>query len=592
MTSRPPSPDTSRSDVAAILMAMSQTRPQGIEFDCKTLRETAENIGRRSAAFPTLGTKFNSVAKASNSEDDEMDIQVSVAQCKPSVNRDSAPNSSGSALYAREALPVPVVSSRYTIPSSSHWATCAGGTVEADLPQSVPSYSPSFVMSGDEPAEMSSSARARFGWASLTDVDLASQLGTIPGPRSRVPSLMPPDIVECFLVPSSSSIETRVAYSPAPLPMRFQYAGQPLYESSVMPRPRNIAMNISRHMARPEPETEIRTDVTDLAVEHARPAHQRPGRALPTSPAYVAYPRAAIDTQATLESAPAENTKIHGRMRIPWLPRKHAISPPRDDARKRQRDGFGPKEIDITDFKYRTIKAIQMPARDDVLPGQDPPEPTTEDLPYGDDIDFQTSMLLYWLDEKELTYTECARRFRTMFSGETATDDTIRKKHHAALIKLVRKYGMKPEDEIEEPSKSVVRRGQQAGHKYNTIGGKVIYSAGASPDVAGTSRRKRIGEPTANRGFLKACICVWKDTSDVSFSEIQQRLARDYSWHIGTNTVQKLYYQERGRVYDTYDDKGKGAGQRLGTKETVKTDDAEVVEAAETEDEDPSITAT
>lgn len=232
-----------------------------------------------------------------------------------------------------------------------------------------------------------------------------------------------------------------------------------------------------------------------------------------------------------------------------------------------------------------------MPARDDVLPGRDPPEPAPENLPYGDDIDFQTSMLLYWLDEKELTYTECARRFRIKFSGETATNDTIRHRHHSALVKLARKYGLKPENELEEPGKSVTRRGQQAGHRYNTIGNKVVYYGGADPDVAGTSRGKKVSEPRADREFLKACICVWKDTSDVSFTEIQQRLVREYSWDIGANTVQKLYYQERGRVYNTYNDKSNGAKDERGTEETIETAKVNSVQSDGVEEDNPAITA-
>ncbi|KAF2630130.1 hypothetical protein BU25DRAFT_306413, partial [Macroventuria anomochaeta] len=206
--------------------------------------------------------------------------------------------------------------------------------------------------------------------------------------------------------------------------------------------------------------------------------------------------------------------------------------------------------------KYRTIKAIKMPTRDDLMPGQDPPEPTPENLPYGDDIDYQLSMLMYWLDEKELTYSESARLYRLKFPGETGTDDTVRKKHYNTLIRLARRHGLRPEEDLGEPGKNVLRRGKQAGHKYNTIGGRVVYAAGGDPLVDGAARRKRVSEPLAHRGFLKACICVWKDTSDVSFEQIQQRLAEEYNWIMRANTVQKLYYSERARVYDMYGDAG------------------------------------
>jgi hypothetical protein len=231
------------------------------------------------------------------------------------------------------------------------------------------------------------------------------------------------------------------------------------------------------------------------------------------------------------------------------------MTPPSANAAKRKKDESESMPIDISDFKYRTIKVINMPAQPGLTPGQEPPEPSRDNFPYGDDIDYPTSMLLYWLDEEGLTYTETARRFRRKFPSETGNDDTVRKKHQSALIMLANKYGLKPEDEIAVLNKKVLRRGQQAGRKYMKIGGKVVYGATAHPDLAGTIRpTARSGEPTASRGFLKACICVWKDTSNVSFQGIRDRLTDEYKWQLGVNTVQKLYYAERMRVYDAYDD--------------------------------------
>jgi hypothetical protein len=129
----------------------------------------------------------------------------------------------------------------------------------------------------------------------------------------------------------------------------------------------------------------------------------------------------------------------------------------------------------------------------------------------------------------------------------------VRKRHILYLEKLARKYGLKPEEEIEEPGGRVAIRGKQIGHKYNTINGVHVYSAAAGHDVAGTVRRRRAGnEPTEHRGFLKACICVWYDTAKASFEEIKLRLLNDYEWNIGVNTVKKHYYAERARVYDTF----------------------------------------
>lgn len=252
----------------------------------------------------------------------------------------------------------------------------------------------------------------------------------------------------------------------------------------------------------------------------------------------------------------SEGSHLIGSGRIPSALTKRSVTPPSDNAAKRQKDESDSTHLDISDLKYRTMKVINMPPRQDLTPGQEPPEPSPNNLPYGDDIDYPTSMLLYWLDEIGSTYTETARRFRLKFPSETGNDDTVRKRHQSALIKLANKYGLKQEDEI--PSvldKKVLRRGQQAGRKYTKIGGKVVYGATAHPDLAGTIRpTARNAAPSASRGFLKACICVWKDTSNVSFQGIRDRLADEYQWHLGVNTVQKLYYAERMRVYDAHEE--------------------------------------
>jgi hypothetical protein len=44
---------------------------------------------------------------------------------------------------------------------------------------------------------------------------------------------------------------------------------------------------------------------------------------------------------------------------------------------------------------------------------------------------------------------------------------------------------------------------------------------------------------------------VWKDSLGVSYDQIQEKLAEDFDWKLSTTTIQKLYYSERGRVYDT-----------------------------------------
>lgn len=581
MTSRPPTPKCSRSDVAAILVAMSRTPPQATGLDRRALE--------KSLVASSTPSDAPGVAKISNSDDKDTNMQAHSVHYESGVSKDCVQSLSRGKLHARVSSPT--TPTTLTIPCSNPWATLTNDGIEASRPVSTPVDRPSFTTDKDERTRTSPIAGSLSRPYHPTSVYDPTQMGSHAGLRSRLPLSIPPDMVDFFLGPRAPSIDTGVAHPLAPVSMNSQ-ASRWSYEDKLMPRHHNSTKSIPKRTSPPNSKTQARADVTDLPEEHAHPARMQTVPSPSAPPAYMADPRTVPDGHIAVGSDLSEDTRVRRRMRIFTGLRKHTVSPPMDSGATRQRDGFGPKEIGITDFRYRTIKVIQMPARDDVLPDQDPPEPTPESLPYSDEIDFQTSMLLYWLDEKALTYTESARRFRAMFPGETATDDTVRKKHHAALIRLAKKYGLKPEGEIEEPGKSVARRGQQAGHKYNTIGGKVVYAAGAGPDVAGTVRQKRISEPTADRGMLKAYICVWKDTSDVSFEEIQQRLANEYGWNIGANTVQKLYYKERARVYDTYDYKGNGAEKKQGTEESVETTAGEDVEDAVVQAEDSIVVTT
>lgn len=257
---------------------------------------------------------------------------------------------------------------------------------------------------------------------------------------------------------------------------------------------------------------------------------------------------------------------------------KHTATPPRDDAAKRARisSDFGPALIDLP---YQTMKVINMPARGDLTPGQDLPEPTPDNLPYGDTENHQSSMLLYWLDEQELSYREAFALFNQKFPNETTYYESFRRRHIKTLQRLARKYGLKPASEIELPGPNVLRRGQQAGARYSTIGGSVLepaamqaasnnsgehaavdHHSGTTPQLwvqpqANTHPKrqghgKKARQPLATRGLLLACIVVWKDIEGVSLEQIQERLAGEFDWKLSINTVKKLYYDQRPRIYD------------------------------------------
>ncbi|KAF1362453.1 hypothetical protein EJ07DRAFT_107104, partial [Lizonia empirigonia] len=214
------------------------------------------------------------------------------------------------------------------------------------------------------------------------------------------------------------------------------------------------------------------------------------------------------------------------------------------------------------DLPYQTMKVINMPVRGDLTPGQDPPEPTPDNLPYGHTENHQSCMLLYWLDEQELSYREAFALFNQKFLNETTNYESFRRRHIKTLQRLARKYGLKPASEIEQPGPKVLRRRQQAGARYSTIGGRVLETAAtqtasnnsgeaaAAEHYSGTTPRLWV-QPQANtHPTRQACIVVWKDVEGVSLEQIQERLADEFDWKLGVNTVKKLYYDERPRVYD------------------------------------------
>jgi hypothetical protein len=322
--------------------------------------------------------------------------------------------------------------------------------------------------------------------------------------------------------------------------------------ATLLPDSSNATMGL-RHLSQPPPQTQLILPPAHIDGWASQQVKQ-PVSSVQEPPAPPSSSGVLVPGQASAEGAESQKKVLITRAPArPSAPKRVKV-PPKTQTMTASRDGFGPKQIDIQDFKYRTIKSINMPAQTDVTPGEQPPQPASDSHPYGEDLDYRASFLIWLCDDLELAYSETVRRYRVQFPDErTITEDTVRKRHILYLEKLARKYGLKPEEEIEEPGGRVAIRGKQIGHKYNTINGVHVYSAAAGHDVAGTVRRRRAGnEPTEHRGFLKACICVWYDTAKASFEEIKLRLLNDYEWNIGVNTVKKHYYAERARVYDTF----------------------------------------
>jgi hypothetical protein len=243
--------------------------------------------------------------------------------------------------------------------------------------------------------------------------------------------------------------------------------------------------------------------------------------------------------------------------------RKHTIPASESPVEKRiktdeVRSGSGATQhLTYKDLDYQTIKAINMPPR----VGSGPP--TESEQPYGPMVKTPKNvMLIYWIDEVGLTYADAHKQYVQKFS-ESVTQEAIRRRHLRALTKLVAEYG--PKTNIDEATigKAVLRRGSR---EPKTSGAQAMFdqdptiegsSSPAGPVHANVGHTPKYIKNAAERAILKAAIVVWKDLpvgpegKGVSFKEIRDKLDDEYGWSLGTGSVEKLYHQNRSRVYSS-----------------------------------------
>lgn len=509
--------------------------------------ESSRNLKSHINVFSSSMSESVGVGKIFNSDDEDRNIPTRTGLHDTSDGYISAPQVPRAVSRVEDQLPtVQSVVSLTEAPGT----ICAPGLAVIRRPNTAPlNRSPYTAV--EDVRGMRSTVVAGPGFAPL--VGGARNLGGQVPPMAQSMLTIGPDELGSYLRHASSFGQQGYGGSLTHAPTPLRLPSQPPQQTGPRPLPFNGAITGQRRVSQLPLRTQHMLPPASIDARVPQQGHRHVPKA--------GEPHAPPSSNGTLVPGRALSEGAEGRRKVQILrapPRaslKRVKVHPKSGAAKAPRDGFGPKQIDVRDFTYRTIKAINMPARSDLTPGQDPPEPTPDSQPYGEDMDYRASMLIWWCDDLELSYSETMRRYRLKFPGDRPiTEDTIRKRHILYVEKLARRHGLKPQDELEEPGGWVRRRGKQAGHKYNTINGVRVYSTAAGPDVAGTIKRRRVnGEPTQHRGMLKACICVWKDTSGVSFEQIKQRLEHEYNWNIGVNTVQKMYYAERARVYNTYE---------------------------------------
>ena len=567
MSTPSPPPNDPHEGVAAILLGISQTPPQRSANEARN-SETPRNLEHRPGTWSSSPASVSfQIHKVSNSDDEDAVTQAR-AVSQGTGNGSSQPTTSDQQHETQQFCGTPYTKHHtlagptrptvaVTTPPPAYFAPRSAAI---KTPDGAPLCKYAYNVTEPEYGKPPPAVRERSGSGSFKGVHRPVQIGLRPVPPNQWPSMMGSDMLSGYLGPDPS-----VAHNWAAAPSRFAFVpthvtNQASHESVRKSPTFDETVREPERMSQPSPGYGL---MPPALITTMRKTHHTRHSLLPATILDPPFPQLQ-ESMLGVENVPAPDlSEVQRGVKIPCAPFKHIATPPGPSSPKRPKTVSETEWIKIEDFKYRTIKAINMPVRSDLAPHQDPSKPTEDNLPYGDDVDYKTSWVIYWLDEEELTYSETSRLYQLKFPGESGNDDTIRKKHVVTLVRLANKYGLKPEDELAPPGKHVLRRGQQAGHKYNTIGGKVVYGDPSTFHEDARVRPKRMAEPLASRGFLKACICVWKDTQDMSFDEIQQRLENKYGWKLRTNTVQNLYYKERPRVYDMYEDTLDAAGKEL-----------------------------
>lgn len=230
------------------------------------------------------------------------------------------------------------------------------------------------------------------------------------------------------------------------------------------------------------------------------------------------------------------------------------------------------QELGLT---YNSIKAINMPPRG-LAPGQDPPVPTPRAFLYGDTEDHQNSMIIYWLDDLEHTYSAATILYNKEFPNDRVTDEAVRRRHIRSLERLQKRYGAKPAAQIGVVGRNISRCGRPRAPRLSGIEPEKDFVAPSEEQTEGEGEVSALEETSADTSnssskgssakamkqaqrekrnyksheFDKACIVVWHDANNMSFKDIRNKL-EEGGWSLGVPTVKKEYAKARARIWGT-----------------------------------------
>jgi hypothetical protein len=223
--------------------------------------------------------------------------------------------------------------------------------------------------------------------------------------------------------------------------------------------------------------------------------------------------------------------------------------------RPSKRDRNAEAALEVQKLPYQSIISLNMPPRLGLRPGHPPPEPVEGEYPFGDTEDHNNSYIIHLMDEQELTYTKAADVYSAQFPYDVITDEAVRKRHIRCLLRLKKRFGLKPEDQIGPVSKNVKRRGTPRARKWSTVQPATSHNTALAPPVKRAAASDSESEKASkkrkmpDRKFEKTCIVVWHDAHKMDFRQIRDKLETEMGWSLGLQTIEKYYYLTLDRVY-------------------------------------------
>lgn len=202
-------------------------------------------------------------------------------------------------------------------------------------------------------------------------------------------------------------------------------------------------------------------------------------------------------------------------------------------------------------------------------------EPIAADFSEGSDSNpFKNAMVWYWRVTKNLSFGKMAAEFNEKFGSaekKPVSVEAVRRRYHRMSERLDRLKTMGggisvvEEDADEEVDTTIVNRDLRGNLDAVEAADEVIITDKdiTVPAPAELQAAARIDRKMPNgHQKEKNLIYSWKNSGALDWSQIRDKLEKEFGWSIGTPTVQKYYYQMKN-VAESVQNKEQEATQEL-----------------------------